>query len=1278
MVVRALFATVSGLALASGGMAQSACSDDGLTLTCIGDQSQGVIAGPDIGTLTISDLTQEIAPASGTGGVVYAATGQATLLSDTGDFTITVSGADGIFVASETGATFIRHQGDISVSDGRGIVAGADNGAAGIEGSGTITASGTAIALDPRQGAATLDWTGALVSTEGRAVDIRADNGAASANGSGTISAALDAATIDARGGQSDASLNWTGDITSTLGAAVVVSAANGSASAEGTGKITAANTGLAITATGTSDDATGIWTGDITSTNGTAALVRATSGGATMRGAGTVTAASDGLSVDARGSNATILWDGNVQAGGTGLLAAAANGGATVRGSGTVTGTAAGIVARNTSSSSAVVDWQGDVTATAGQAIAATSANGGTTVKGAGIVQGASDGIFLRTTGNQTASLSWIGDITGTSGFGAKLYSATGAVASDTSGTITAGTGGIHAESGGTSGSIVSVSHTGDIIADGVGIEARSPQAPVAIRLTGNLDTGSFGIFARSEGASTVSVDMTGDSLRSGHAGIDARAATGAVAVAQTGAITSLDAGIIARNSGGNTVSVTRSGDLTAALDGIDAQSTTGIVTVTHSAGTIATGGTAIRAANLGDATVNVTMTGDIARAGTGIDASSANGAVYVATSGDLTAIDTGISAHSGGAGEVGVTHSGDLRVSNGSAITASSVSGDISAYVLGGTVTAAEYGLHLAGSGNFSAGISAGARIIGGADFAGVYFENGFTNSLTNAGYIGNAGGIDSYAIRADGNDIAIDNHGTISGNIVLGPFANALRNHETGLLETGSVLTMTAGDTLRNDGTISIGGDGQVWITALTGNLETGLSSRFILDLDMAASGERIDLMTVSGSASLSGGVSVNVLSVTGGPQRFAFITTGGGVIAQDLVLDALPFLNGVIETSDNQDVHLVIEEITFAPTGISGNARDIAGYFQRAVDNGATGVSDIATQIANLDNVADGQLLYEELSPEITLSALTNVVASGTGFASDMMSCRVASGLNAAIAEGDCDWFKTSYTSAERTTTEAPEATITTKLGFSGGFQRALDMTDWRVGAAFGISELETSSDVGRADGTYLNAGVVVKYAPGPFVLSAGLSNSWGSLDMMRTADLGASDQILLAQTDNRTTDLNLRGAYAFDQGNYYIKPQLDLHAVRLRADGYTETGGSAALAIDALDETYFSLSPSVELGANLMAQNGHVTRGFLRLGSTHYAGAGVDLQGRLASDMSEQDAFVVSAGNDRAVVDLAAGLTSFSIEGWSAEVLYSGSFADNIDQHAVMFKLSAQF
>jgi hypothetical protein len=1259
-------------------MAETSCIDDGTVQVCTGDLSQGIVAGPEIATLMIGDLTRNIEPASGTGGVTYLAAGQATLLSDTSGSTITVTGADGISVASETGATFIRHAGAVTVTDGRGIVATADNGAAAVEGSGAVTATGDAITLDPRLGGAALTWNGAVSSTGARAVVVKADNGGASAAGAGTISAAGDAVTVDARGADGDASFNWDGDITTTGGAGVRLNAANGGTSVTGSGTVIANDAGMDIRATGSSDNATLTWTGAITSQTSTAAHAQSATGGASVQGGGAVTAALDGLSADARGGNATIVWDGDVQSGLTGLLASADNGGATVSGSGAVMGATGGIVARNRSAASAVVDWQGDVTAVGGQAISATSANGGTTVKGAGRVQGASEGISVRNTGNQTASLNWIGDITGTSGFGAELYSATGAVASTTHGMIIAGTGGINAASGGLSNSTVSVNHDGDITAGGVGIEARSPQAPVAVRLTGDLDTGSFGILALSQGGSTVSVDMTGDILRSGHAGIDAKSATGVVAVAQAGTITSLDVGIVARNAGGNTVSVTRSGDLTSALDGIDAQSSTGIVTVTHAAGSIDAGGTAIRARNMGNATVNVNATGDIIRAATGIDASSSNGAVYVATTSDLTARDSGISARSGGTGEVGVTHSGDLSVINGSGIVASSVSGDISAYVLSGNVTAADYGLHLSGSGNFSAGINDGVRIIGGADFAGVYFENGLTNSLNNAGYIGNAGGIDSYAIRADGNDIAIDNHGTISGNIVLGPFANALRNHETGLLETGSVLIMAEADTLRNSGTISVGRSGEVQTTALTGNLDTTVSSKFVIDLDMAANADRIDLMNVSGSASLSGGVSVNFLSVIGDPQRFAFITTGEGVTAQDLTLDAMPFLNGGIEITDNQDVHLVIDEIIFAPLGISGNARDIAGYFQRAVRNGASGVSDIAAQIANLDSVAAGQLLYEELSPEIALSALTNVAASSVGFADTLMSCRVASGLNAAIAEGDCDWFKTSYTSAERTTTQAPDATITTKLGFSGGFQRALDMTDWRVGAALGLSELDATFASGSAGGTQFNAGVVVKYAPGPFVLSAGLSNGWGSLDMIRTADLGKGEQALLSQTDSRTTDFNLRGAYAFDQGSYYIKPQVDLHAVRVRSDAYTETGGSAALAIEAMDDTYYSVSASVELGADLMYDTGHVTRGFVRLGSTHYSGAGVDLQGRLASDLSMRDAFIVSAGNDRTVVDVAAGITSFWVEGWSAELLYTGSFADNIDQHGVVFKLSAQF
>jgi hypothetical protein len=100
------------LSLAFGGAALAApdaCtpSGGGTIETCSGNQSAGIASGtdftaPPVTTLNVNNLTQAIAPASGTRGISFSSAGAITVTSDTGTFGITTAGLNtaGIFANS--------------------------------------------------------------------------------------------------------------------------------------------------------------------------------------------------------------------------------------------------------------------------------------------------------------------------------------------------------------------------------------------------------------------------------------------------------------------------------------------------------------------------------------------------------------------------------------------------------------------------------------------------------------------------------------------------------------------------------------------------------------------------------------------------------------------------------------------------------------------------------------------------------------------------------------------------------------------------------------------------------------------------------------------------------------------------------------------------------------------------------------------------------------------------------------------------------------------------
>src|SRR5260370_30283534 len=93
----ALSLALSGPALA---LLPPGCSIDAtFTIeTCTSNQSAGVaIVSPALlTTLNVNDLTQAIAPASGTPGINFTSNGAITITSNTGAFGVTTANADGI------------------------------------------------------------------------------------------------------------------------------------------------------------------------------------------------------------------------------------------------------------------------------------------------------------------------------------------------------------------------------------------------------------------------------------------------------------------------------------------------------------------------------------------------------------------------------------------------------------------------------------------------------------------------------------------------------------------------------------------------------------------------------------------------------------------------------------------------------------------------------------------------------------------------------------------------------------------------------------------------------------------------------------------------------------------------------------------------------------------------------------------------------------------------------------------------------------------------------
>jgi uncharacterized protein with beta-barrel porin domain len=893
----------------------NACVISGAVATCTGNQSAGIASGvdfnaPPVTTLDVNNLTQAIAPASGTDGINFTAIGAVTITSNTGAFGITTLGknAQGIYAFSDNAVT-LTSTGNITTAgeNANGIAAFSLNDGVTVTSTGDITTATTGV--DAAFGivvisvdTATVTSSGNITTTDGSGIFARSiGGGAATVTSTGNITTAgISAWGIFARSyGVGAVAVTSSGNITTSDAHGIFArSYGTGAVTVTSTGNISTAGANAnGIDASGNAGAVTVTSTGNITTTGSNAYGILARS-----YGTGAVTVTSTG-NISTAGANANAI-DASSNAGAV-----------TVTSTGNIATQgihAMGIFAFSNGVGAVTVTSTGNITTTGNNAYGIFAVSSGL---GAG-------GVTVISTGDITTGGS------GSFGIVAKSYGA-GAVTVTSSGNITTGDAtGIFAKSYGAG--AVTVTSTGNITTagDGVGILARSyGGGAVQVTSTGNITTtgsNAYGIFARSTGA--VMVTSTGNITTQGPGvfGILAQGG-GAVAVTSSGNITTSDAnGIVAESYGAGAVRVTSTGNITTAggnAIGIDASSRGGAVTVISSG--------------------NITTQGS---AGAGILAQG-TGAVTVTSTGNITVTGRnayGIVAGSYGGGAVMVTSTGNI------AVQGTHADGIVAAALTGAPITVT---------------INSGAVSGGSGSGAGVVISGGANNTLTNFGTVTALSGL---AILGDTGNNTVNNFGTVTGNVILGTGSNAFNTLAGGFFNAGATVNLGAGNLMTNAGTLSPGGAGVIQATALTGNLVQTAAGQLFTDIDIA--GTASDRVNVSGTANLAGTVRVQVQNATLGPWQQTVLSAVGGTANNGLSLLASPALQAQLVFPNATDVVVKSAGINFLTPGLTGNQISLGNALNGAAQTAGLGGGVFNLLLNGVTSIPGYSLALNQLSGE----------------------------------------------------------------------------------------------------------------------------------------------------------------------------------------------------------------------------------------------------------------------------------------------------------------------
>ncbi|MER9307029.1 autotransporter outer membrane beta-barrel domain-containing protein [Mesorhizobium sp. M0293] len=503
--------------------------------------------------------------------------------------------------------------------------------------------------------------------------------------------------------------------------------------------------------------------------------------------------------------------------------------------------------------------------------------------------------------------------------------------------------------------------------------------------------------------------------------------------------------------------------------------------------------------------------------------------------------------------------------------------------------------------------------------------------------------------------------------------------------------SLVTITGG-TLGGNGTVGgivaqsggiIAPGNSIGTLNVAGNLDQAAGSIYQVELNSTG---QSDLIHATGTATIAAGAVLDVIKTDAAPYvagtHYTVLQADMGVTGTYTISGLGPF-TGLSASYDPTHVYLdAVQAKSFAQVGLTPN--------QIATGTGAESLGNanpLFDAIFALPSEAAAQDAFDQLSGEIHASA-KGTLLEDSRFVRDAATNRISAafgdaGSTAALpvmayGEGgpemvaaDTDRFAVwgqAFGSWGNTDSDGNAAAFDRS---TGGLLAGADTLagGWRIGLLGGYSHSSFDTDArnssGKSDNYHL--GLYGGTNWGAIAFRTGATYSWSSFSTKRSVAFDGFADALSADYDAGTAQMFGELAYKADAGRFKLEPFANLAYVSVHTDGFTETGGDAALtsAGSTTDATFTTLGLRGSTDFALGGMNA-TARGML--GWRHAFGDTTPLS-TLA--FAGGDAFTIAGvpiARDAAVIE--AGLDLNMSANATLGLSYSGQFGGGgVDQGA---------
>ncbi|GGA99208.1 autotransporter [Brucella endophytica] len=570
---------------------------------------------------------------------------------------------------------------------------------------------------------------------------------------------------------------------------------------------------------------------------------------------------------------------------------------------------------------------------------------------------------------------------------------------------------------------------------------------------------------------------------------------------------------------------------------------------------------------------------------------------------------------------------------------------------------------------------------------------FNDTMSNDLTGTG---------TFEKRGTGSVLYMGNGSGFTGTTMINGGTLLVGDEDHSGASLGGIINV-AGGTLGGTGTIgsttvSAGGvlapgGGGIGTLDIVGDLTFEKGSIYNVDVD--PEGAASDLVDVTGVANLEGG-SVAHIGANGNYRlRSTYTILSAGTLngAFEGVTSNFAFLTPELSYDYGQgtvDLELNRNDRTFASMARTRNQTAVAGGIESIGFNAESPVYDAVAQLPNDDELIQDS--YDQLSGEIHASATTalindsrlirNAVNDRLRAAFDDVAAAdvpvlgygpdakpLAKGETPQMAAWGQAFGAWSKTDGDGNAADLDQSTG----GFVTGFDTMV-ATDWRLGAFAGYSR--TSFDArGSGESDNYHVGVYGGGHFGALSIRSGLGYSRHSVETSRVVAFAGFEDRLKADYDAGTFQAFGELGYRIDMKQVAFEPFANLAHVRVKTDGFTETGGAAALS--AAEETTSTTFTTLGLRASAPFTLGTVeaeARG--TVGWQHAYGDTTPVS-TLAFDGGNGFSVAgVPLAEDMGLVE--AGFDVKLSERTTLGVSYTGQFGSDVKQNGVDARFAVKF